>query len=834
MLPYLRGGISERPVNRLPQYGEARAERWGLPCVSMRPVNGTPARRVVQRLASGIRGFFFGARTRRAAFLVALLPSLSFGQLLTMGPSARTLGPDRTNHETSTYRVGSFGWFGISITERHGEFYYPTSTDYHPAGVLATDLGDVARGDFNGDGREDWVATFPLFPHTVPRQSQQPIVVFLNDGKGGFRAAPEIWATGAPPIRRYHQVRLTVADFNRDGRSDFVVACEGLNQRNPDGTLTQRFDPLVLALSGPDGKLTDGTANIAGQENGGTIPGLSVGHEICAGDLNGDGAPDIYTGGTVLLNDGTGKFTNGSAQMPDDVRNFRAQIMSSAIADLNGDGIGDLVAAYFDGAPNGESGYVWLSQNGAKSLAGRKLVRLPAGRYGAGTTKFNECRLVDVTGDGRPDIVFAVTRATPYYRGRTLQVLVNQGGETFVDETAVRVVAPAALDQEFGQSIMAVVDVNRDGILDVAQTGGRVLDDKAKNSTTVYLGGADGVLRAQDWAVLPWVQPWQLTGYAMTKGFVDRALSVALPMDIDGAGQLDFVAWVDTPFTQWPQVEPTEATLYSILSKEAEPARPASALYNLSIRTGTGSGLIVGFVVAGGSRDVLMRGIGPSLAQFGVPGTIADPKLDVYQDAGRIAANDDWGASGVLGRDFTNAGAFPLAAGTRDAALRLAVRGGRTIQVAGANGGSGIALVELYDLGSGRGRLVNVSTRAQVGTGADVLVAGFSVVGTASKRLLIRAVGPSLGAFGVTGTLADPVVEVRALGANAVTAANDNWGGTAALKTTFASVGAFALAGDASADAVVIVDVPPGSYTATVSGKNGTTGVALVEIYDLP
>lgn len=769
-----------------------------------------------------------------AAFIVALLPSLGFAQLLTVGPSPRSLGSDRTNHETSSYRVGSFGWFGISITERHGEFYYPTSKDYHPAGVLATDLGDVGRGDFNGDGREDWVATFPLFPHTLPRQSQEPVVVFLNDGKGGFRAAPEIWAAGAPPVRTVHQVRLAVADFNRDGRPDFVVACEGLNQRNPDGTLTQRFEPVVLALSGPDGKLVDGTANIAGQESGGTIPGLLVGHEICAGDVNGDGAPDIYTGGTLLLNDGTGRFTNGSSQMPTEVRNFRSQIMSSAIADLNGDGVGDLVAAYFDGAVNGESGYVWLSQNGAKSLAARKLVPLPAGRYGAGTTKFNECRIADVTGDGRPDIVFAVTRATPYYRGRTLQVLVNRGNDAFADETAVRVVAPEDLDQEWGQSILAVVDVNRDGIPDIVQTGGRVLDEKAKNSATIYLGGADGVLRAQDRAVLPWVQPWQLEGYAMTKGYFDRALSVALPMDIDGTGQLDFVAWVDTPFTQWPQVEPTQASLYSIVSKETEPARPASVLYNLSIRTGTGSGLIVGFVVGGGARDVLMRGIGPSLAQFSVPGTIADPKLEVYQDAGRIAANDDWGASGVLGRDFTSAGAFPLAAGTRDAALRLAVRGGRTIQVAGADGGSGIALVELYDLGAGRGRLVNVSTRAQVGTGADVLVAGFSVVGTASKRLLIRAVGPSLGAFGVTGTLADPLVEVRALGANAVTAANDNWGGTAALKTTFASVGAFALSGDASADAAVIVDVPPGSYTATVSGKNGTTGVALVEIYDLP
>lgn len=751
-----------------------------------------------------------------------------------MGPSSRTLGPDRSNQETASYRVGNFGWFGISLTERHSAYYYPTSNDYHEPGVLATDFGDVGRGDFDGDGREDFVATFPLFPHTIPHQSQEPIVVFLNDGKGGFRAAPDIWANGSAPARRFHQVRIAVADFNRDGRPDFVVACEGLNQRNPDGTMTTMYDPLVLALSGPDGKLHDLPGNIAGQENGGTIPGLTVGHEICAGDLNGDGAPDIYTGGTLLLNDGSGKFTNGSSAMPAEVRNFRFGIMSSAIGDLNGDGIGDLVIAYFDGAPNGESGYVWLSQNGAKSFAGRKLVRLPAGRYGAGQTKFNDCRIVDVTGDGRPDIVFGVTRPSPYYYGRTLQVVVNQGDETFVDETAKRVIAPADLEQQPGQGILAVVDVNRDGIPDVVHTGPRLLDDKAASSTTVYLGGVDGVLRARDRSTLPWVQPWQLAGYINTKGYVDRALSSAVPVDIDGTGELDFVGWVDTPFTQWPQVEPTEATLYSILSKASEPARPASVLTNLSVRTGVGAGLIVGFVVGDGARDVLMRGVGPGLAQFGVPGTLVDPKLELFQSAARIATSDDWGSSGIIARDFSNVGAFGLPNGSRDAALRIAVNGGRTLQVSGADGGGGLALVELYDVGSGRGRLVNVSTRAQVGTGADVLVAGFSVVGTASKRLLIRAVGPSLAAFGVAGTLTDPMVEVKALGATETTASNDDWGGTATLKAAFGSVGAFGLVSDSSADAAVIVNVAPGSYTATVSGKNGTTGVALVEVYELP
>ena len=771
-------------------------------------------------------------RPRFLSFL--FLPALVFGQLLTNGPSLRTLGTNRENLETSGYRVANFGWYGVSTLEKHPAYYYPTSLDYHESGVFGFDLGDVQRADFNGDGREDFVASIVMFPHTVPRQALQPLVVFLNDGKGGFRAAPDIWAAGAPPVRRQLMIRIAVADFNRDGRADIVFACEGLNQRNPDGTMTTALDPLLLALSGPDGKLRDATANIAGQENGGLVAGLNFSHEICAGDINGDGAPDIYTGGTLLLNDGTGRFSNATAQLPNELRNSRIYIMSSAIGDLNGDGIGDLVVAYADGAPNGESGYVWLSQNGSKGFAGRKLVPLPPGRYGAGKTKFNDCRLVDVTGDGRPDIVFGVTRAAPYYSGRTLQILVNQGTDTFGDQTATRVSAPDDLDRQHGQGILSVVDVNRDGLPDIVHTGARVTDETMAPSTTVYLASSDGVLRAQDRAVLPWVQPWQLNGYLTIRAYVTRAMSGAFPMEIDGTGQLDFVALVDTPFTQWPQVEPSELTFYSVVSKDPEPTRPSSVLANLSVRTGVGSGLIVGFVVSGGARDILVRGIGPALAQFGVPGTVADPKMEVFQGSARIATSLDWTSSGMLAGDFAAAGAFPLPAGSRDAALRLPVNDGRTVQVSSAAGGSGVALVELYDVGSGRGRLVNVSTRAQVGTGADVLVAGFTVVGTSEKRLLIRAIGPSLAAFGLTGLLADPTMEVKALGANNAIASNDDWGGADALKQAFASVGAFGMAKDSSADAAVIVTVPPGSYTAIVSGKNGGTGTALVEIYELP
>jgi hypothetical protein len=156
------------------------------------------------------------------------------------------------------------------------------------------------------------------------------------------------------------------------------------------------------------------------------------------------------------------------------------------------------------------------------------------------------------------------------------------------------------------------------------------------------------------------------------------------------------------------------------------------------------------------------------------------------------------------------------------------------VQVAGSGTGAaaqGIALVEVYEADSTPSSLVNLSCRARVGTGGDILIAGFAVAGSEPKRVLIRAAGPSLAALGVTGALADPRLEVIREGTGAIVATNDNW--DSALAPAASSVGAFALT-PGSRDAAIIVTLPPGAYTAQVSGVNNTTGVALVEVYELP
>jgi hypothetical protein len=258
----------------------------------------------------------------------------------------------------------------------------------------------------------------------------------------------------------------------------------------------------------------------------------------------------------------------------------------------------------------------------------------------------------------------------------------------------------------------------------------------------------------------------------------------------------------------------------------------ASRLSNLSVRAAMSAAqtLIVGFSVSGGSRTVLMRAVGPTLASFGLDGTMADPRLELYNGSTMVAENEDWGSSTALSTAFASVGAFPLVANSRDAAMLQSVDGTRSVQVRGT--GPGVALVELYDTGTGNTpRLVNVSTRNQVGTGDNILIFGFFVDGTGAKNLLIRAVGPRLADLGVTGVLADPRFEVFRSGSTTAVASNDNW--DASLAATFTAVGAFGLTAG-SRDAALVTSLTPGSYTVQVSGVNNGTGEALVEIYEVP
>jgi hypothetical protein len=266
----------------------------------------------------------------------------------------------------------------------------------------------------------------------------------------------------------------------------------------------------------------------------------------------------------------------------------------------------------------------------------------------------------------------------------------------------------------------------------------------------------------------------------------------------------------------------------------------ASRITNISTRTLAGTGdrtLMAGFVVAGsGSKPLLVRAVGPTLANFGVANPLADPGIEVLSRLGLpVAANGDWGNSAALATLFNQVGAFALTPGSRDAAVQASVVPGTyTAVVGGGTATPGAALIEVYDTDFSptvTSRITNLSTRGEIGAG-ETLIAGFVVAGDVRKKVLIRAVGPTLAGFGLTGLLADPKIDVIAGGA--VISSNNDWTESASVSQVLATapvVGAFPLDPN-SRDAALVLQLAPGAYTVQVSGAGSSTGTVLLEIYD--
>jgi outer membrane protein assembly factor BamB/subtilisin family serine protease len=279
----------------------------------------------------------------------------------------------------------------------------------------------------------------------------------------------------------------------------------------------------------------------------------------------------------------------------------------------------------------------------------------------------------------------------------------------------------------------------------------------------------------------------------------------------------------------------------------------SSYLRNLSVRSVAGTEsqtLIAGFSVRGGppgaTLPTLVRVSGPALAPFGITTFVPDPITNLNRldpGAAFLGSDDDWDANdATLISSFSRLGAFSFGSSLKDAAvLQPFENGNYTTSASGKGGSTGVALIELYDASTARAigapRFTSLSARSQVGTGADVLIAGFSIAGTQPLRLLIRASGPALAAFGVTGTLNDPKLELYSLSTNARLSTNDNWSDDpeagSEISSISSTVGAFSWT-SGSADAALLITLPPGNYTANVSGVNNTTGVALVEVYEVP
>jgi hypothetical protein len=293
--------------------------------------------------------------------------------------------------------------------------------------------------------------------------------------------------------------------------------------------------------------------------------------------------------------------------------------------------------------------------------------------------------------------------------------------------------------------------------------------------------------------------------------------------------------------------------LIRLLTCDAPPAE--LQLLNISGRASVGTGdnvAIDGFIiqddpasvagshtnsVSGPTKQVLIRGIGPSLAAFGVANPLQDPVLELYDHNGTIiASNDDWRVPSQNETDVTATGLAPSDDHESAMVVSLNTNAAYTAILQGKNNTTGVGLVEVYDLDkNGAAHLTNLSTRAFVSTGDDVLIGGIIIGDGNTAQVLFRAIGPSLANFNVNSPLQDPELDLYDGQGNHV-AHNDNWkeepDGTA-NPSREAAINATGLAPSNDKEAAILFVPAPGGYTAIVSGVGGTTGVGLVEAYRL-
>jgi hypothetical protein len=259
----------------------------------------------------------------------------------------------------------------------------------------------------------------------------------------------------------------------------------------------------------------------------------------------------------------------------------------------------------------------------------------------------------------------------------------------------------------------------------------------------------------------------------------------------------------------------------------------AGSVVNLSTRMDVGTGnnvLIEGFILSGGPKKLVIRGIGPSLAQFHVANPLSDPILELHNQAGAlIAQNNDWQDDTAQAAAIQGTGLAPKH--PRESALLVTLDPGNyTAVLAGVNNTAGVGLVEVYDTdGAGAAaKALNVSTRGFLSTGDSVMIGGFIVAGNSPANIVVRGLGPSLANFGIVNALQNPVLDLYN-GNGAKLVSIDNWREV----SNYGEVIAANLAPTDSRECAIAASFDPGNYTAVLSGLNGTSGVGLVEVYNL-
>jgi len=466
-----------------------------------------------------------------------------------------TLGKENIkNFLTRDYAVFNFSFEAISTNELFTEtLCYPTVEDCSEEdGVFTSDMHNSNYGDFNGDGHEDLVVAWAVFPHTLERKlTKSQVEIYLNDGSGRLKKDHKFFFDREPPSRHL-TYRIVVEDFNLDGVDDIFVGSMGLIKRNPEGTITSFYEPNVLLLS--DNAFMKDASDIIDYKSE-----ISFSHDASSGDINGDGYPDILAGRSLFLNNLGQSFSDISEQLPSKWQDWSKYhyVMSSLMEDFNGDGLADIVMLWSDDEFNLNPAKPEIALSSpSQEISSWEIKTLPQGFFGNGLTKFNFAKAADIDSDEDLDIIIGTTRANPYYVGRYIQILINEGEGVFQDESSKRLpnqyrsINYQDPSQDFeckthGEGPLFIRDFDGDGDLDIFdQTSAFSPSDCP--GITIFLNDGEGNFQEDSITQIAWVSGNQITGFLYEEESINP-INRAIPLNLDGRNKLDFVAQVYAP-----------------------------------------------------------------------------------------------------------------------------------------------------------------------------------------------------------------------------------------------------------------------------------------------
>ncbi len=425
-----------------------------------------------------------------------------------------------------------------------GKYCYPTANDCYEGdnSIFGLASPNYEIGDFNGDGYEDVILAAFNTPRHLDELTYPDFIILLNDGAGRLSEDTSFYANGV--LEAAMPYRLGVADFNGDGLDDFV-SCSRVNDLADDFTYEMTGDIYDLYLTNSDGKMERASDNIDTSDPSSKSIGC---HDTSVGDANGDGYPDFFISAKLFINDGVGNFTFKNINEPGP--------MSSNIADVNGDGYGDLILHYGDPTLGDSRGGKIVLSNGTNDIDSWTRKYLPNEIF-IGNTKMNHSNFGDLDGDGDIDLIIGNTRENPYYDGRKVSILINDGSGNFTDSTSTLIPyrqSREPINDEFntvggGEGNVYIRDWDGDGDLDIIDAWQPDNGSNVPAGVMVFINkiNEDGTFHEIDQSYFPEaVSSYALTGREGVNdgGFSgDPYITIrrGAPINLDNKGNLDFV-----------------------------------------------------------------------------------------------------------------------------------------------------------------------------------------------------------------------------------------------------------------------------------------------------